>query len=169
MERVITSLDDKIDYYLHKISVAPGLTLHPRDLYEVPVLDAETYLLDQVMLEKGLLKINKESRVISAKGLEIANFGGWLSYRKQLHREGLRKETPRPEAERKLALENEMLIKENESLRDELRRRNEKEATTMQIIQNLVLQNRNNTILLLLAGAAIGFLLANLKSLLHFF
>src|SRR5688500_2911486 len=103
MERVITSQDDKIDYYLHKISVTSNLTMHPRDLYEVPVLDAETYLLDQVMLEKGLLKIDKESRVISAKGLEIAEFGGWLSYKTQLQKEALRK-GPKTGNEKRLAV-----------------------------------------------------------------
>jgi hypothetical protein len=168
MERVITSLDDKVDYYLHKISVAPNLTLHPRELYEVPVLDAETYLLDQVMLEKGLLKISNENRVISAKGLEIANFGGWLSYKKQLHKEGLKRD-PKTESEKKLAMEVHQLQKENVSLKAELKQLNEKETATIKIIQSLVLQNRTNTVLLLLAGAAMGFILANLKSILHIF
>lgn len=168
MERVITSLDDKVDYYLHKISVTSNLTMHPRDLYEVPVLDAETYLLDQVMLEKGLLKIDKDSRVISAKGLEIANFGGWLSYKKQLQKEGLRKE-PKSESERKLALEILQLQKANLSLKAELKQLNEKETTTIQIINSLVQQNRTNTILLLLAGSALGFILANLKAIIELF
>jgi hypothetical protein len=168
MERVITSLDDKIDYYLHKISVTHNLTMHPRDLYEVPVLDAETYLLDQVMLEKGLLKIDKESRVISTKGLEIANFGGWLSYKKQLHKDRLRKE-PKSENEKKLALEILQLQKENLSLKGELKQLNEKETTAIQIIQNLVQQSRTNTILLLLAGSALGFILANLKGIIQLF
>jgi hypothetical protein len=168
MERVITSLDDKIDYYLHKMSVASNLTLHPRDLYEVPVLDAETYLLDQVMLEKGLLRINKEMRVLSTKGLEISNFGGWVAYKKQLTKERFLKE-PKSESEKKLTLEIHQLKKETQDLRLELKRRNEKDVATTMIIKNLVRQRRANTILLLLAGMSIGFIIANLKALLLIF
>jgi hypothetical protein len=168
MDRVITSQDDKIDYYLHKISVTSNLTMHPRDLYEVPVLDTETYLLDQVMLEKGLLKIDKESRVISTKGLEIANFGGWLSYKKQLQKEAFKKD-PKTENEKRLASEILRLQKENLSLKAELKQLNEKETTAIQIIQSLVQQNRTNTILLLLAGSAMGLILANLKAIIQLF
>lgn len=162
MERVIISLDEKIDYYLHKICNSPSLTLHPRELYEVPVIDAETYLLDQVMLEKGLLKIDKESRVLSSKGLEISNFGGWLSYKKQLQRENLRKE-PKTENEKKLSAVVEQLTKENDQLKIAVEQSREKETTTMLIIKNLLQQNRNNAVLLVLAGVSIGFILANAK------
>jgi Mg2+ and Co2+ transporter CorA len=120
------------------------------------------------MLEKGLLKISNENRVISAKGLEIANFGGWLSYKKQLHKEGLKRD-PKTESEKRLAMEVHQLQKENVSLKAELKQLNEKETATFKIIQSLVLQNRTNTILLLLAGAAMGFILANLRSILQIF
>ena len=168
MDLVLTSVDEKVDYYLHKISVSANLTLHPCDLYEVPVLDTETYLIDQIMLEKGLLKIFKEERVISGKGLEIANFGGWLAYQKQLKKEPIPK-VSRPEGDRRIIHEMEKLQKENAILRDEILAGKVKEATTVLVIKNLLSQNRNNTILLLLAGVAFGFILANLKSLLELF
>lgn len=158
MERVIASLDDKVDYYLHKISVTPGLTMHPRDLYEVPVLDAETYLLDQVMLEKGLLKIDRDSRVISTKGLEIANFGGWNAYKRQLHKDRF-KTSSRSDLEKQLGRDIQLLQQENEELKKELQRRDEKEAATILIIKSLVQQNRTHILLQLLAGVAVGFIL----------
>lgn len=90
MEYIISSLDEKVDYYLHKISLAPNLTLKLQDLYEVPVLDKDTYLMDQIMLERGLLRIDKDARVISGKGLEIVNFGGWLIYKAQLAKQRIK-------------------------------------------------------------------------------
>ena len=84
LERTIYSVDDKVDYYLHKIAMAPALRLDPRELYEVQVLDEEAYLIDQVMLESGLIKIERESRVITSKGLEISNFGGWTLHQRLL-------------------------------------------------------------------------------------
>src|SRR5215204_2957414 len=50
MEKILYSLDEKVDYYLHKIAMVSTLRLDPRDLYEVDVLDEETYLIDQVMI-----------------------------------------------------------------------------------------------------------------------
>ena len=96
MDYMISTFDDKVDYYLHKISMAPNLTMKLADLYEVSVLDEETYLLDQIMLEKGLLKISKDARVISSKGLEISNFGGWLIYKKQWKKENPAREVNSP-------------------------------------------------------------------------
>jgi hypothetical protein len=61
------------------------------------------------------------------------------------------------------------LKKETQDLRLELKRRNEKDVATTMIIKNLVRQRRANTILLLLAGMSIGFIIANLKALLLIF
>lgn len=162
MERVISSVDDKIDYYLHKISSESTLTMLPRDLYEVPVMDEETYLLDQVMLEKGLIKINKDFRVISTKGLEISNFGGWHVYQKQLRRDRY-KNQPQSQADKKQQLEIAQLKFQLEALTQELYQKTKKEETTLLIIKNLLHQKRANTIILLIVGCTIGFILANMK------
>ncbi|HYF69591.1 MAG TPA: hypothetical protein VD884_15705 [Ohtaekwangia sp.] len=161
MDYMISTFDNKVDYYLHKISMAPNLTMKLAELYEVPVLDEETYLLDQIMLEKGLLKISKDARVISSKGLEISNFGGWLIYKKQWKKEHLAREVNSPALKRH-TLEIENLQKEIATLKQELTDRKDQEATSL-LIKNLLKQNRNNTLLFLLSGFLAGYIIANLK------
>ena len=87
MEHTVYTLDDKLDYFLHKIANSPTLTLNACDLYEVEYLDEDTYLIDQVMIEKGLIKAEHQKRIITGKGLEVSNFGGWTMYQKLLRRE----------------------------------------------------------------------------------
>ena len=78
------TMDDQVDIVLHKIALSPNLTMDLNELYDVAVMNEETYNLDHFMLEKGLLKLAKEGRTITGKGLEISNFGGWIAYQRQL-------------------------------------------------------------------------------------
>lgn len=156
MEKEIYSIDDKVDYYLHKIAMAPTLRLDPHDLYEVSVLDEESYLIDQVMLEKGLIKIEREARVITSKGLEISNFGGWTLHQKLLNRDrvlrGPKEEILINKYEEEIrTLKTRIIELENES---EFRKG--KEIAAYRIINALTKQVKNDKHIYLLSGIVIG-------------
>jgi hypothetical protein len=160
MEKTVYSLDDKMDYFLHKISVAPTLTLDARDLYEVDVLNEETYLIDQVMLEKGLIKIEKETRVITGKGLEISNFGGWSLYQKLLRKEKQKKFFETDSVYKKYEQDTARLKKEILGLQQQLQASVEKEQAAQGLIANLIRQNEQSKITTLIIGVALGFALS---------
>lgn len=160
MENAVYSLDDKIDYYLHKIAIAPQLTLDPRVLYEVEVLDEETCFLDQIMVEKGLIKIDRGVRVITSKGLEISNFGGWYMHQKLLRKENQRLFLESDDNIRKFQRENASLNKRLKDADAALIAHVEKDRATKLIIANLVHQSRSSRISLFLTGAVFGALIA---------
>jgi hypothetical protein len=160
MENTVYSLDDKIDYYLHKIAIAPNLTLDPRVLYEVEVLDEDTCFIDQVMVEKGLVKIDRGVRVITSKGLEISNFGGWYMYQKLLRKESQRQFLESDSNLRKFQRENLSLRKRLEDSETALQARMEKDHATQLIIANLIRQNRSGRASLFLAGMVLGVIIA---------
>jgi len=161
MEKILYSLDEKVDYYLHKIAMESTLRLDPRDLYEVEVLDEETYLIDQVMIEKGLIKIEKENRVITSKGLEISNFGGWVIHQKLLNREKphLNKEVNRIEKKEE---EIQLLKAKIDQLKQELQMKSDKESKSYQIMENLMKQVKSDKLSYLIGGIAIGFVLSTI-------
>ena len=158
MESTVYSLDDKVDYYLHKIAMAPNLSLDPRVLYEVKVLDEDTCFIDQVMMEKGLIKIDKGVRIITSKGLEISNFGGWYMYQKLLRKENQRRFLESDHNIRKFQRENLSLRKRLDDSETALAARVDKDRATQLIIMNLIRQNRSGRITLFLAGAVLGVL-----------
>lgn len=160
MENVVYSLDDKIDYYLHKIAIAPQLTLDPRILYEVEVLDEETCFLDQIMVEKGLIKIDRGVRVITSKGLEISNFGGWYMHQKLLRKENQRLFLESDDNIRKFQRENSSLKKRLKDADAALLAHDERDRAAKLIIANLIRQSRSNRISLFLTGAVFGVLIA---------
>ena len=159
MENTVYSLDDKIDYFLHKIAIAPYLTLDPRVLYEVRVLDEDTCFIDQVMVEKGLIKIDGGDRVITSKGLEISNFGGWYMYQKLLRKESQRRFLESDNNLRKFQRENLTLRKRLEDTEMALQARIEKDQATQMIITNLIRQNRSGRLGLFLAGTVLGVII----------
>jgi hypothetical protein len=162
MERTISGLDEKLDYFLHKISTAPSLTLNLNDLYEADVLEEDIYLLDQVMLEKGLIKIEGGERVITGKGLEIANFGGWIAYQKQFGKE-LRKKlvSTTTDSSKYEKLVGELRI-EIDLLKNELQDKTDKENSSAELIKSLMEQKKNLKTTMILTGAVIGFSFATL-------
>jgi hypothetical protein len=158
MEKILYSIEDKVDYYLHKIAGAKTLRLDPQELYEVEIMDEETYLLDQVMIEKGLIKVEKASRVITSKGLEISNFGGWAIYQKLLNKE------IRPSNEGNIIKKQEeqlLALKAKLSqLQQEIQLKAKKESDAYQIMKNLTQQAKIDKLFYLIGGVAIGFVLA---------
>lgn len=160
MEKMVYSLDDKVDYYLHKIAVAPTLKLDARTLYEVSVLNEDSYLIDQVMLEKGLIKIEREARVITGKGLEISNFGGWSYYQKRLRKEDEREIFESDKSAKRFEWENSRLKKRVLSLEHELNESKQKENAAQSTIHNLIRQNRNSKVTWIIAGVVIGVLMS---------
>lgn len=160
MEKTVYSVDDKVDYYLHKIAMAPALRLDPRNLYEVQVLDEEAYLIDQVMLEKGLIKIEGESRVITSKGLEISNFGGWTLHQKLLIRNRGSRVPKEDVVIDKYEAEIRQLKARVVELEDEAQLRKDKESAAFRILQTMVKQAKTDKLYYLLGGIITGFITA---------
>lgn len=156
------TLDDQVDITLHKIALSPNLTLGIHDLYDVPVMDEMTYRLDHFMLERGLLKIVGESRSITGKGLEIANFGGWVAYQRLLRKDNPRHLHTIESVHRKHNQEIYSLKKELESLRQEVKSRDEKELANSKIIHNLIEQRRITRVMIFVGGIVSGLLLSSL-------
>jgi hypothetical protein len=160
MDTSTDTMDDQVDTVLHKIALSANLTLNLNELYNVSVMNENSYLLDHFMLEKGLLKIAKEGRTITGKGLEIANFGGWIAYQRQLKKEsrnvyGL--ETLQRKYESEIAsLRNEIKMQKNE-----LEARAEKEEALSQTIRNLIEQNKSNKLMMLMGGIVTGIVLSS--------
>lgn len=159
MEKNVSTLDDKVDYYLHKISIAPTLTLDAHDLYEVSVLDEESYLVDQVMLEKGLVKMERGARVITGKGLEISNFGGWSLYQKLLRKEKQKQFFETDETYRKYEQEVLKLKLRINEMEDSIQGLKHKERSAQLIIRNLIKQNKNGKTIFLIGGIVVGILI----------
>lgn len=65
----VDNLDDQVDIALHKIALSQNLTLSIEKLYGVKIMDENAYLLDHFMIEKGLIKVVKEGRAMTGKGL----------------------------------------------------------------------------------------------------
>jgi hypothetical protein len=156
MEKTVYSLDDKVDYYLHKISIAPTLTLDAKVLYETDVLNEESYLIDQVMLEKGLIKLEKGSRVITGKGLEISNFGGWSLYQKLLRKENQQNFLTTDPTYKRISKEVDNLQKRVKELEEQLNEKNQKETFSNRLVSNLIQQNKINKIACFVIGAITG-------------
>ncbi len=159
MQNAVYSLDDKIDYYLHKIAMAPNLTLDPRVLYEVEVLDEDTCFIDQIMVEKGLIKIDRVSRAITSKGLEISNFGGWYMHQKLLRKESQRRFLESDDNLRKFQRENFLLKTRLQDTDAALQAHIEKDRAAQLIIGNLIRQNRSSRVSLFLSGAVFGVIM----------
>jgi hypothetical protein len=162
METSIHVLDEQVDLVLDKIARSPTLTLNVHELYDVPFMNENAYQLDHVLLEKGLIKVIKDGRAITGKGLEIANFGGWISYQKQLRREIPRNVFPANIQQRELEKENKVLREEIAKQKNEIRELIEKEVVSMLINNNLIQQNNSSKIVLVLIGIVSGLILSSL-------
>lgn len=162
MEKTTYKLDEKVDYFLHKIALAPNLTLNARTLYEVEVLDEESYLVDQVMLEKGLIKIVGDTRVITGKGLEISNFGGWSLYQKLLRKESQREFLESDKNLRRFEWENARLKKRVLEIEQQLKLSFEKEQATQALVVTLLKRNKTAKIIHVISGIVAGVALASL-------
>lgn len=168
MNAATLTIDDQVDAVLHKIALSASLTLSPQELYDVPVMNERTYRLDHFMLEKGLLKIAGENRVITSKGLEIANFGGWVSYQKQLRREKPRNIYAVETLQIKYESEIGSLRNQIERYKQELRSKSIKDGETSRIIKNLIEQNKSSKLMYFISGIGIGIVLASILSYLLF-
>jgi hypothetical protein len=155
-------MDDQVDLVLHKLALSPNLTLSLHDLYDVPVMDESTYQLDHFMLEKGLFKAVKEGRSLTGRGLEIANFGGWASYQRQLKKERPINLYGTETLHRKYEGELSSLRKELDRNRKELQAKAEKEIESSHIIRNLIEQNKSNHVMVYMGGIVSGMLLSSL-------
>jgi hypothetical protein len=161
METYAATLDDYVDIVLHKIALSPTLTLSLPELYDVNVMNESAYRLDHFMIEKGLIKIVKEGRAITGKGLEIANFGGWIAYQLQLKKDKSRNVYPSDET-RKFQKELAHLRLEIEQHKAELTLLQKKEADSAAVIRNLIEQNRNSKVLFFIGGIVLGVLCSSL-------
>ncbi len=162
MEKTAHKLDDKVDYFLHKIAMAPILTLDARALYEVEVLDEDSYLVDQVMLEKGLIKIVREARVITGKGLEISNFGGWSLYQKLLRKESQREYIESDKNLRRFEWENARLKNRVLEMEQQLKLSAQKERAAQELVSTLLKRNKTSKIIYVISGIAGGVALASI-------
>lgn len=160
MEHTVYTIDDKVDYFLNKIANSPTLTLHACALYEVEYLDEDTYLIDQVMIEKGLIKAEHQKRIITGKGLEVSNFGGWTMYQKLMKRE--RPDSLVEQTRLKYQREIAELRKKLGEVENELENKKEREITAYLIIRNLIRQNKHSKLLYLLSGAVSGAIITGL-------
>lgn len=161
-------INDQVDQVLHKIVLAKNLTLNLRDLYGVTIMDQATYRLDHLMLEKGLLKISGEERTITAKGLEIVNFGGWASYQNQLRKEKPRNIYGVETLQFKYESEIATLRREIQRYKNDGQSRAEKEVEASRVISSLIEQNRSSKLMFFVAGIAVGVFVASVLSYLLF-
>jgi hypothetical protein len=164
MDTSTLTIDDQVDLVLHKIALSPHLTLNLNQLYAVAVMNENTYHLDHFMLEKGLLKISGENRTITAKGLEIANFGGWVSYQKQFKKERPRNLFGLETQQLKYDNEFAAMRREIQKYKSELQAKNEKEIAASNIIISLIEQNKNSKLMFFIGGIAVGILIAGVLS-----
>ncbi len=170
MEPSTLIIDNQVDALLHKVAVAPRLTLTVHELFGVPVMDENMYRLDHFMLEKGLLKITGDRRTITGKGLEIVNFGGWSAYKTRFN-----KQKPRSlyaidnnQHQKKHELEIAALKQEIQEYKLQLEQQQEREAQSINVVGNLIRQNRQSKLMFFIAGATVGLLVAGTLSFLLF-
>ena len=161
MDTSTYTLDDQVDIVLHKIALSPNLTMDVHDLYDVNVMNEHTYNLDHFMLEKGLLKIAKDGRTITGKGLEISNFGGWIAYQRILRKEKTRGVHGFETIQQKYEAEIISLKNQIEEQKNELLKNADKETRTVQIINNFIEQNKSAKIIALMAGIVIGLAISS--------
>lgn len=87
-------IDETIDKKLKEVYEADDYTKFASLLYEYPPTNTEG-LIDQTMIEIGLIKKEKDVRIITAFGLEVSKLGGWKKYQQQqsqkAHEESLSK------------------------------------------------------------------------------
>jgi hypothetical protein len=162
MEASTYTLDDQVDIVLHKIALAPHLTLGVNELYDVIVMNENAYLLDHFMLEKGLLKLTKEGRTITGKGLEISNFGGWVAYQRQLKKENPRNVFVADALQRRHEKDVQRLRSELAQCKLELESKAEKEVASSGIIKSLIEQNRSNRLMMFMGGIVTGLVLSSI-------
>jgi hypothetical protein len=161
------TIDPQVDVALHRIAMAPTLMLPVSVLYDVEVMSEVAYNVDHFMLEKGLIRIVEGGRVLTGKGLEISNFGGWVSYQQHLKRERpVRTEDSRPSFQNQI--EVHALKREIERYKAELKFKSEKEQSTSTLLKNVIDEKKNGRTMLLLTGAVVGFVTASLMWLLIF-
>jgi hypothetical protein len=160
------SLDYQVDVALHRLALAPKLMLPVSILYDVAVMNESTYNVDHFMLERGLIKVVAEGRALTGKGLEISNFGGWVSYQQHLKRERPLVNDLRPSFKNQLEIQS--LKREIERYKDELRLKSEKEQSSAALVKSLIDQKRSGRTMLLITGAVVGFVVSSLIWLLIF-
>ena len=76
-------IDDEIDKYLKKLYESQDYTLFASDLYEGFFMYNVPHIVDETMIDKSLIKVNREVRMLTAFGIDISKQGGWKKYLRQ--------------------------------------------------------------------------------------
>jgi hypothetical protein len=75
-------LDDKIDRGLKKLFVANNYTLFGHELYNDDFyMNNVPHIVDRTMIERGLISVDHEVRMLTAFGIEVSELGGWKEYK----------------------------------------------------------------------------------------
>jgi hypothetical protein len=162
MDTSTLTLDDLVDILLHKMALAPNLSMQPNELYEVTVMNENTYHVDHFMIEKGLIKITRDGRTLTGKGLEISNFGGWIAYKRQLKKEKVHAMDGINILHRRLEKDIVFLKSEIERQKDTINKYAIKESATGNTIRHLIEQSRTNKLFYFLGGMLAGMVLSGI-------
>lgn len=75
-------IDDKIDKCLKKLFDANSYTLFAHELYNDDFYMNNTpHIVDRTMIERRLISVDHEVRMLTAFGIEVSKLGGWKSYK----------------------------------------------------------------------------------------
>jgi len=78
-------IDDKIDNYLKKLFEARDFTLFAHELYSDDFyMNNVPHIVDRTMIERHLISVDKEVRMLTAFGIEVSQLGGWKSYKNRM-------------------------------------------------------------------------------------
>lgn len=77
-------IDDKIDRYLKMLYEAKEYTMFASDLYgDDFYMKNVPHMIDRTMIERGLVSVEKEVRMLTAFGMEVSQIGGWKLYQQK--------------------------------------------------------------------------------------
>jgi hypothetical protein len=75
-------IDDKIDKGLKKLFESNNYTLFAHELYNDDFyMNNAPHIVDRTMIERGLISVDQEVRMLTAVGIEICELGGWKVYK----------------------------------------------------------------------------------------
>jgi len=78
------NIDAKIDMYLKKLYDTGQYTMFATELYrndkDFHYMSNVPNIIDQTMIDRGLITIEKDVRMLTALGIEISQQGGWKQY-----------------------------------------------------------------------------------------
>ncbi len=74
-------IDDKIDKYVKRLYEAREYTMFATDLYgDDFFMNNVPHIVDRTMIERDLISVEKEVRMLTAFGMEVSQQGGWKNY-----------------------------------------------------------------------------------------